>query len=108
MTTWNSLSLARMIIATFSWFVMSKWPDFLFTIAVRFICGVVLGGLACVILFYRGILRSFSHNHIRTVGIWLAIWCVGGGLVAVFTVPKWQTPWYKGIRDRRSDDEPLG
>ena len=87
---------------------MSKWPDFLFTIVVRFICGLVLGGMACVLLFYRGILRSFSHNHIRSVGIWLAIWCVGGGLIAVFTVPKWQTPWYKGIRDRRSEEDPMG
>ncbi len=86
---------------------MNKWPDFLFTIAVRFICGLVLGGIVCVVLFYRGILTSFAHNHIRSVAIWLGIWCIGGGLVAAFTVPKWQTPWYKGIRQRDWDDEEL-
>jgi hypothetical protein len=76
----------------------SKWPDFLFTIAVRFICGIVLGSLACFLFFWKGILRSFSHDHTRLPFI-LMIFCgMIGGLISVFTVPRWQTPWYKGIR----------
>jgi hypothetical protein len=45
----------------------SKWPDFLFTLAVRLFCGVFLGGLLCVLIGYRGILNSFAHNHIGLI-----------------------------------------
>lgn len=82
--------------------LMNKWPDFLFTVIVRFLCGTVLGAVICLVFFYKGILTAFSHNHIRVVVVWLILWVVGGGLVAVFSVPRWQTPWYKGIRDRDS------
>ncbi|SPE52897.1 hypothetical protein SBV1_1600034 [Verrucomicrobia bacterium] len=78
----------------------SKWADFLFTVAVRFICGVLLGCLACFLISYRGILRSFSHNNAQGPLVWLVICGLIGGLTAVFTVPRWQTPWYKGIRSR--------
>ncbi len=87
---------------------MSRWPDFMFTVVIRFICGTVLGGLLCLLMFYRGVLRSFSHNHIWSVVVWLGLWGFGGGLVAVFTIPKWQTPWYKGIRDRNRDNDSSG
>jgi hypothetical protein len=73
----------------------SKWPDFLFTIAVRFICGFVLGSLVCLLFSWRGVLRAFSHNQIHAPFIWLGLCAVAGGIVAVFTVPRWQTPWYK-------------
>ncbi len=81
----------------------SKWPDFIFTILVRFVCGVLLGGLGCAVFTYRGILRAFSHNQIRGPLIWLAICGLVGGLIAVFTTPYWQTPWYKGVRMRDED-----
>lgn len=74
-----------------------KWPDFIFTLAVRLFCGVLLGGLLCVVLSYRGILRSFSHNHMWAAGVWLGLWALIGGLVSVLTTPRWQTPWYQGI-----------
>lgn len=73
----------------------SKWPDFLFTVFVRFVCGGVLGGLACFFFTWRGILRAFSHENIGGPLIWLGVFAVVGGFVAVFTVPRWQTPWYK-------------
>src|SRR5690348_12989167 len=76
----------------------SKWPDFVFALAVRLFCGVLLGCLLCLVLGYRGILRSFSHNHVRAVWVWFGLWGFIGGLVSVFTVPRWQTPWYRGIR----------
>jgi hypothetical protein len=82
----------------------SKWPDFLFTIIVRFICGSLLGGLACVFFTYKGILRSFSHDNTHGPLIWLSLCCAAGGIVAVFTVPYWQTPWYKGVRSRNDDE----
>ena len=81
----------------------SKWPDFLFTLAVRFISGVILGGLACFVIAYKSILRAFSHDNTHAPLIWLAIFAVGGGIIAVATTPYWQTPWYKGIRDKDKD-----
>ncbi len=73
----------------------SKWPDFFFTVAVRFVCGVVLGGLGCLLFSWRGILRAFSHDHAYGPLVWLGLCGLAGGVVAVFTVPRWQTPWYK-------------
>lgn len=73
----------------------SKWPDFLFTITVRFVCGILLGGLACFLFSWRGILRAFSHDNTHWPLIWLGLCGVGGGVVAAFTVPRWQTPWYR-------------
>ncbi|HZR16441.1 MAG TPA: hypothetical protein VFE51_03870 [Verrucomicrobiae bacterium] len=78
----------------------SKWPDFLLTVAVRFVCGFVLGCLACFVLFWRGILRSFSHNNSMAPLVIMIVCGVVGSLIAVFTIPHWQTPWYKGIRNR--------
>ena len=83
---------------------MTKWPDFLFTLAVRFVCGAVLGGLACVLFSYRGILRAFSHNNTRVPLIWLGFWALLGGIIAAVKTPYWQTPWYKGVRTRDEDD----
>lgn len=73
----------------------SKWPDFLFTITVRFVCGLVLGGLACSFFTWKSILRAFSHDHIYGPLIWLGLCGLTGGILAVFTVPRWQTPWYE-------------
>ena len=73
----------------------SKWPDFLFTLAVRFVCGLVLGGLVCFPFGRRGILRAFSHDNTHWPLIWLGVCGLAGGIVAVFTIPRWQTPWYK-------------
>lgn len=80
----------------------SKWPDYLFTIAVRFVCGVVLGGLACFAFTSSGILRAFANNHLSGPLIWLGICGVVGGFIGAFTVPHWQTPWYK--RDQEELD----
>jgi hypothetical protein len=83
----------------------SKWPDFLFALAVRFICGIVLGCLACFLVSYRGILRAFAHNDTRGPLLWLAFCGLAGGIIAAFKVPHWKTPWYKGIRGRNDDDD---
>lgn len=76
----------------------SKWPNFLFTVGVRFVCGFVLGGLACFLFFWRGVLRASAHGHHAWVPIWLGICAVIGGIVAVGAIPRWQTPWYKRPR----------
>ena len=73
----------------------SKWPDYLFTVTVRFICGVIFGGVVCLIFSYRRILSSFSHENTKGPLIWLALCALIGGIAAVWTTPDWQTPWYK-------------
>lgn len=80
----------------------NPWPDFLFTLAVRFICGVVLGVLACFLFTGKGMLWAFSPNHTHAPLVWLALCTLGGGLFAVFTVPRWQRPWYKRELDELS------
>ncbi|HWF18144.1 MAG TPA: hypothetical protein VG754_02710 [Verrucomicrobiae bacterium] len=82
----------------------SKWPDFLFTLTVRFICGFILGGAACILVTFKGIMRAFANNHLLTPVIWVCVFGIAGGLVAVFTIPAWQRPWYKGIREQRRDE----
>ena len=83
----------------------NRWPDFLFTVAVRFVSGVVLGGLACVVVAYRGMLHAFSLDDVSGPLFWLAVCGLGGGLVATLTTPHWQAPWYKGIRGREDNDD---
>ena len=80
----------------------NPWPDFLFTLAVRFVCGMVLGSLACFFFSWRGILRAFSHNHTHIPFIWLGLCALAGSVIALFTVPRWQTPWYKRDPDELS------
>jgi hypothetical protein len=84
----------------------SKWPDFLFTITVRFVFGILLGGLACFLFSWRGVLRAFSHDNTHVPLIWLGLCGLVGGFVAVLTVPRWQTPWYRrdsGALDLRAE-----
>lgn len=77
----------------------SKWPDFLFTVVVRLLCGGVFGALVCLLLTGTGILKVFSRGNTHVPLIWLGLWGLAGSLVAVFTVPRWQTPWYKRDKD---------
>jgi hypothetical protein len=81
----------------------SKWPDFLFTVVVRFICGIVLGCRALIFFDWKGVLWAFSRDDTRVPLILLVLCGLAGGIVAVFTVPYWQTQWYKGIRGRDDD-----
>ena len=76
---------------------INSWPDFIFTIVVRLFFGIVLGGLACFVFMWRGILNAFAHNNTRVPLVVISVCGILGGLIAVFTVPRWQTPWYKGL-----------
>jgi len=82
----------------------NKWPDFLFTVAVRLICGIVLGCLALLFFNWKGVLRAFSRDSTRWPLILLVLCSLAGGMIAVFTVAHWQTPWYKGIRGGDDDN----
>jgi hypothetical protein len=82
----------------------NPWPDFFFTVVVRFIGGALMGGLACVVIGHRALLRSLAHDNMQTPILWLAAAGTVGGLAGAFTTPYWETPWYKGIRDRDDED----
>lgn len=47
-------------------------------------------------------MRAFSHDNTHAPFIWLGLWGLVGGIVAVVTVPRWQTPWYR--RESRALD----
>lgn len=80
----------------------NPWPDFLFALAVRFVSGVVIGGVACIALTGRGMQWAFSRNHTHAPIIWLVLCALAGGLIAIVTVPRWQKPWYKRDLDELS------
>src|SRR5262249_33475630 len=50
----------------------------------------------------RGILWAFSRNHTHAPLIWLGLCSLAGGIITLFTVPRWQTPWYKRDPDELS------
>jgi len=75
-----------------------RWSDFYFAIGVRFVCGTIIGGLAGLLLGYRVVLRLAARDNTRGIGVWLVAWAVGGALIAVFRIPHWQKPWYKGVQ----------
>jgi hypothetical protein len=82
-----------------------KWPDFLFTLGVRFFCGAVLGALVgfliCAPVGRRAGGRPLivwvlgDEAHPRRPYYWFGAWSLLGGIIAAFTVPRWQTPWHK-------------
>jgi hypothetical protein len=83
----------------------SKWPDFLFTLGVRFVCGAVLGVLASILIcapmghqaarrpLLLWVFGDEAHPH-RPL-YWISTWSFLGGIIAALTIPKWQTPWYR-------------
>jgi len=81
----------------------SKWPDFILTVAFRFIGGMILGCGAAMIFGYRGIWRSLARDHMSGPVFWLAACGLLGGIIAVCKTPYWQTPWYKGMDDKKQE-----
>jgi hypothetical protein len=78
----------------------SKWPDYLFTVAVRFAVGMVIAVLISLPILFFGKRKSLLVELIQGgrsvwVILWVVIWGLVGGIIAVLTTPRWQTPWYK-------------
>jgi len=83
-----------------------KWREFLLIIAFRFVAGAVLGLLIGIpIIFFAGS-RAGGRRHSVLVdqvqaenSSFLVLWFGGcalvGGIIAVATIPRWKTPWYK-------------
>jgi len=46
-----------------------------------------------------------QEGNYRALCLWFGIWGIGGAIVAIVTIPRWQTPWYKGVLDDE-DDQP--
>jgi len=78
---------------------VNKWNDFLLTVFIRFTCGVFLGCLVSVLFGYRTILKALSEDNIWGVVARLAVWGVVGGIICIFTTPRYTWPWYKSDRE---------
>lgn len=82
-----------------------KWQDFLFTLAVRAICGVAMGMfvgfLLCAPVGRRGAKRPLvvwlfgDAANPNKPYYWFSGFGLIGAAIAMITTPKWQTPWYK-------------
>lgn len=95
-----------------------KWSDFLVTLAVRFLLGAIAGLLLSIpVTFFAGargpgrrrslLVEWVQAEQYQWLALWFCAWGLGGGLLAAFTIPKWQTPWYKRQRwtVQDSDDD---
>jgi hypothetical protein len=85
-----------------------KWTSFLFALGVRFLCGAVLGVLASLLIFVIATPRRHrttrpplvlwvfnDETHPHRPYYWFGTWSLLGGMIAAFTIPRWQRPWYK-------------
>ncbi len=66
---------------------------------VRFVCGFVIGCLVGLLLGWRLILERAARDGMRFVVFWLSTWALAGAIVAIFRIPHWLKPGYKGVRD---------
>jgi hypothetical protein len=89
--------------------VTKRWSDFLFAVVVRLICGLILGALAGLIVGWRAVLRWEAREKTAAVAFWFIAWAVGGGIIAILRIPRWQTPWYTRLSDsdRVENRDPL-
>ena len=91
-----------------------KWSDYLSTVIIRAISGFVIGLIVSVPVIFFGGSPRFHFGRARSplvdwiqdknywaLAIWFAAWAVGGAVIAVVTIPRWQTPWYRGTLDPR-------
>ena len=72
---------------------MGGWRGFLIAVAVRVVCGAVLGLLASAILGYRVILRTMAEGDMGTVALRLVVWGGIGALICACTTPRHSWPW---------------
>lgn len=95
-----------------------KWSDYLTTVLVRAIAGFIGGVLVGLLLAFFGTFMLSTHPHVRRESplvettnrgqywvliIWFIITGAIGALIAVLTIPRCETPWYKSILDEEDD-----
>jgi hypothetical protein len=96
-----------------------KWSDYLSTAIVRGLSGAVIGLVSGVVVAFFG--NSIRRHHLTRshsplvdliqqgkygpLLVWLAVAATVGATVAVVTIPRWQTPWYKSILEDSQDKD---
>ena len=92
-----------------------KWPDLLFTLAVRFVVGAIISILVSIpVTFFAGsrgpgrrrslLVEWVQAGHYGVLVLWFGAWGLAGGLIAALTIPRWQTPWHKPERWNLKED----
>jgi hypothetical protein len=82
-----------------------EWRDFLFTLAVRGVCGALMGMLVgfllCAPVGRAGARRPLlvwifgDESNPNKPYYWFGAWGLIGAAIAMLTTPKWQTPWHE-------------
>ena len=70
---------------------MNPWVDFFVTVAVRFVCGFVIGCIASFVLGFRTVLSAISESDFPVERF--LVWGAVGGIVCIFTTPRDDWPW---------------
>ena len=93
-----------------------KWSNYLSTVVIRAVWGFIIGlAVSVPIIFFGGSLRHhyrarrsplvdwIQQGNYRNLILWFGAWGLGGAVIAVATIPRWQKPWYKGVLDSDED-----
>jgi len=98
-----------------------KWSDYLSTAIMRAVFGAIIGIVISVPLIFFGgsmgrhyggkrslLVGWIQDGNYRALLFWFGAWGIGGAIIAVVTIPRWQTPWYKGVLDDEDDQTRKG
>ena len=87
----------------------SRWPDYLFSVAVRLVFGGIFGAVGGLLLLVTGrhpaVVHLGGRNALMVIAAAFVLGALFGAIGAVLTIPYWQTPWYKGVLDEKKDDD---
>ncbi len=96
----------------------SKWPDFLFNVAIRFLAGAIAGGVAGGLIYSslnrsaggRPLLEWVSGETAHPHGLyyWLGGWSLAGGIFVLLTARGWLTSASRSDPEEVSDWTELG
>lgn len=75
----------------------NRFLDFLLTLLMRLLAGVVLGAIVGLMFNFHAFVRGSATNQFP----WYLLkwWCLGGAVLLAFTIPKENRFWTKR-RDR--------
>lgn len=74
-----------------------EWIDFLVLVALRFLGGTVLGIVVCFLYFSDSLSGALARDEFKGPVVHFLVAAFLGGIGAIVTIPRWQTPWYESV-----------